>query len=100
MSTQHTLHQIKLQQWASVLREQASRGMTAKAWCQNNNLSIHAYNYWKRLLKEEYLESAIIERKYKVNLFEYFRAADPPVRCGESHLSGLAEPPVIYSYCI
>ena len=31
---------------------------------------------------------------------EYSRAAEPPVRCGESHLSGLAEPPVIYSYCI
>ena len=32
--------------------------------------------------------------------FEYSRAAEPPVRCGESHLSGLAEPLFIYSYCI
>ena len=28
---------------------------------------------------------------------EYYGAAEPPVRCGESHLSGLTEPPV-YSY--
>ena len=27
------------------------------------------------------------------NLSEYYGAAEPPVRCGESHLSGLTEPP-------
>ena len=26
-------------------------------------------------------------------LSEYYGAAEPPVRCGESHLSGLTEPP-------
>ena len=26
-------------------------------------------------------------------LDEYYGAAEPPVRCGESHLSGLTEPP-------
>ena len=32
-----------------------------------------------------------------VKQFEYYGAAEPPVRCGVSHLSGLTEPPV-YSY--
>ena len=27
------------------------------------------------------------------NIHEYYGAAEPPVRCGESHLSGLTEPP-------
>ena len=27
------------------------------------------------------------------SLYEYYGAAEPPVRCGESHLSGLTEPP-------
>ena len=27
------------------------------------------------------------------DLIEYYGAAEPPVRCGESHLSGLTEPP-------
>lgn len=27
------------------------------------------------------------------NGYEYYGAAEPPVRCGESHLSGLTEPP-------
>ena len=33
-------------------------------------------------------------------LFEYSPAAEPPVRCGESHHSGLTEPPVTFNYCI
>ena len=27
------------------------------------------------------------------HLYEYYGAAEPPVRCGGSHLSGLTEPP-------
>ena len=29
----------------------------------------------------------------RLNVGEYYGAAEPPVRCGESHLSGLTEPP-------
>ena len=34
-------------------------------------------------------------RKERINMknIEYYGAAEPPVRCGESHLSGLTEPP-------
>jgi hypothetical protein len=30
--------------------------------------------------------------------FEYYGAAEPPVRCGESHLSGLTEPLHLFCY--
>ena len=33
------------------------------------------------------------EDGYRAAYFDYSRAAEPPVRCGESHLSGLTEPP-------
>ena len=33
----------------------------------------------------------VTSREYKD--IEYYGAAEPPVRCGESHLSGLTEPP-------
>ena len=33
-----------------------------------------------------------------VNRIEYYGAAEPPVRCGESHLSGLTEPPHLFCY--
>lgn len=62
MNTKQKLHQIKLQQWASRFQEQASSGLTIKAWCMENNISIHTYNYWKHLLKQEYIESALSEQ--------------------------------------
>lgn len=31
--------------------------------------------------------------KGQARYVEYYGAAEPPVRCGESHLSGLTEPP-------
>lgn len=38
---------------------------------------------------------AKMSRVFKVSIeyIEYYGAAEPPVRCGESHLSGLTEPP-------
>ena len=32
-------------------------------------------------------------KQKKTGISEYYGAAEPPVRCGESHLSGLTEPP-------
>ena len=38
-----------------------------------------------------------VDDNKQISLFdymhEYYGAAEPPVRCGESHLSGLTEPP-------
>ena len=50
MNTKQKLHQIKLQQWATRFQEQASSGLTVRAWCAENNLTIHTYNYWKHKL--------------------------------------------------
>ena len=33
-----------------------------------------------------------LKREIMEELDEYYGAAEPPVRCGESHLSGLTEP--------
>ena len=30
---------------------------------------------------------------FSISQGDYYGAAEPPVRCGESHLSGLTEPP-------
>ncbi|MGN8946723.1 tyrosine-type recombinase/integrase, partial [Bariatricus sp. HCP28S3_E4] len=38
--------------------------------------------------------SAII----RIPVNEYYGAAEPPVRCDESHLSGLTEPPHLFCY--
>ncbi|MGN1198419.1 MAG: IS66 family insertion sequence element accessory protein TnpA [Acetatifactor sp.] len=47
MNSKQKLHQIKLTQWASRFQEQAASGLTVKARCVKNNVTIHTYNYWK-----------------------------------------------------
>lgn len=59
MNAKLKLHQIKLQQWAARFQEQADSGLTVKAWCDENNFSIHTYNYWKHQLKQEYVDSVL-----------------------------------------
>ena len=59
MNNKQKLHQIKLSQWAARFQEQAASGLTAKAWCIENKVTIHTYNYWKHQLKMEYLDSML-----------------------------------------
>mgnify|MGYP000838759617 CR=1 FL=1 len=40
----------------------------------------------------EYKEEVFVMIVYDRLWIEYYGAAEPPVRCGESHLSGLTEP--------
>ena len=44
----------------------------------------------KHIIIETFIKALLIDKTF---LFEYYGAAEPPVRCGESHLSGLTEPP-------
>lgn len=59
MNNKQKLHQIKLSQWAARFQEQATSGLTVKAWCAENNVTIHTYNYWKHKLKLEYVDSML-----------------------------------------
>lgn len=53
MNTKQKIHQIHLSEWAARFSDQKSSGLTVKQWCEQNHFSIHTYNYWKPLLKEE-----------------------------------------------
>lgn len=54
-------------------------------------------NIKKSLNMNLILSSACFTEGVMEHLAEYYGAAEPPVRCGVSHMSGLTEPPV-YSY--
>ncbi len=77
MNTKQKLHQIKLQQWAARFQKQASSGLTVKAWCNENNISIHTYNYWKHALKQEYVESTLSEQHDIVPIGQVSNVAIP-----------------------
>jgi len=53
MNAKQKIHQVRLQEWAVRFSEQKASGLTVRQWCEQNNCSIHKYNYWKHLLKEE-----------------------------------------------
>lgn len=53
MNTRQKLHQIHLNEWATRFADQAASGLTVRQWCEQNNYSVHTYNYWKHILKEE-----------------------------------------------
>lgn len=61
MTAKQKIHQAHLADWASKISNQQASGLTVRDWCRQNNLSLHKYNYWKHLLKEEYVDSTFPE---------------------------------------
>lgn len=59
MNAKQTLHQANLAKWSNLFHEQKSSGLSVKDWCAQNNVTIHAFYYWKRLAKEAYVQSLI-----------------------------------------
>ena len=59
MNAKSKLHQVKLSQWTTLIQEQSRSGLTVKDWCMQNNISFHAYNYWKHILKESVVDSVM-----------------------------------------
>ena len=61
MNAKQKLRQAKLSEWTIVFQNQADSGLTVKEFCTKNNISIHAYNYWKHVAKEAYIDSLLPE---------------------------------------
>lgn len=57
MNAKQQIHNATLNEWLTIFKDQAASGQTIKTWCANHNLSINAYYYWKRIVKESYLDS-------------------------------------------
>ena len=59
MNARTKIHQLHLNEWITRFSEQKASGLTVKQWCEQNHLSVHAYNYWKHLVKE-YLSRRVL----------------------------------------
>ena len=73
-----------------VLNEMYSVGYSPKS------VNHHVRPIYNRLARycEEHFEGMYSVDAGEAFIREYYGAAEPPVRCGESHLSGLTEPPI------
>lgn len=55
------LHQMKLQDWALKIKDQASSGLLVSEWCAQNHVTRYQLHYWKRLVKEAAIEQMLPE---------------------------------------
>ena len=49
--------ELRLAQWASIIKEQKQSGLTVKAWCSQNGITKDTYYYWQQKLRKEVYEA-------------------------------------------
>ena len=49
--------ELRLAQWAGIIKEQKQSGLTVKAWCSQNGITKDAYYYWQQKLRKEVYEA-------------------------------------------
>ena len=49
---------MRLKQWADVIRDRKASGLTIAAYCRENNISRNAYFYWQREIKKAAIAEA------------------------------------------
>ena len=50
--------QVRMSNWASIIKARQESGQTVKEWCASNDISINAYYYWLRKLRKAAVELA------------------------------------------
>ena len=59
MNTTQIVHQTNLNKWADIIRGQQSSSLTVKDWCSQHQVSKDQFYYWKRKLKDKFVESQL-----------------------------------------
>ena len=49
--------ELRLAQWAGIIKEQKQSGLTVKAWCNQNGITKDAYYYWQQKLRKQVYET-------------------------------------------
>lgn len=55
MDTRLATTRFRIQQWTDIIKEKQASGLHTEEFCRQNGLSIHAYYYWNRKIKETLL---------------------------------------------
>lgn len=59
MNAKQKLQHIRMTEWAARFADQKASGLKVRDWCMQNNISQDSYYYWKRVLKENVLDSMV-----------------------------------------
>ena len=83
MSTLETTTRYRLAQWAEIIQERNSRGVTIDSYCLSKGISKNAYYYWLRKLRqtasEQLAELQPTQTGLAVQGFAEVRLNEPPV---------------------
>ncbi len=52
MDTKLATNQIRLQQWAAIIKERCESGLKVNEYCELHRLSHNAYYYWLRKIRK------------------------------------------------
>lgn len=52
MNTRDITSEYRLAHWAQIARDRSDRGLTVKAYCEENGIHENTYFYWQRKLRE------------------------------------------------
>ena len=58
MDTKLVTTEVRIQQWAGIIKSRSESGLTIKEYCEANNLSSNQYYYWLRKVKEAAIKEA------------------------------------------
>lgn len=74
MNTKLATRQIRIAEWASIIKACKSSGLKVDEYCRQNNISRDAYYYWLRKVKEAaLLQSGFVEIPLEKQPSEPFR---------------------------
>lgn len=57
MNSTKLRHQLSLEKWADIIRQQQASGLTINQWVTENNIRRDAFFYWKSKLKDTVIDS-------------------------------------------
>lgn len=59
--TKLAVRQIRLGEWAEIFKDRAASNLTVDKYCESHNISVNAYYYWLRKVRESILDSQHME---------------------------------------
>ena len=51
MTSKQLAHQVRLSEWAQLMRTRRESGLTIRSWCANNGINEKTYYYWQKKLR-------------------------------------------------
>ena len=57
MNDRASVSQVRMQQWANIIRNQKESGLTIDAFCEANNISKNRFFYWQKKIRETAIQA-------------------------------------------